>query len=292
MFFFVILAILVFRRRTVLIVRRLQCCCCICTFTSFFVVCGHWVFTACCGLVFSILACCCFLVICIVITSCCRRVFNAFALCGCFTAPLLVARWLLSLGTTACCGFVFTMLACCCFPVLCIVTRVAAVSPSSCLPATAGSVFRMKLTVTLLEPGGLIRFRSFIQLTVASFRHRFRHPTRDVALGVLSSRCWNHELRHDTSVVTSHVYHVVCFRICAASYVSPVHQDVVQLLLNNSGCSVYDLFFGVFLHIVLSATNLCKISHCMIQSLPLFDSFRACCPTLFALFQGLDQARH
>ena len=72
----------------------------------------------------------------------------------------------------------------------------------------------------------------------------------------------------------------ICFCVFAASQVLPVYQDVVQLLLCTSGCPRCNLFPRCFLFIVLSATNMCNISHCFNQTPLLFDSLRVCGRTL------------
>ena len=92
-------------------------------------------------------------------------------------------------------------------------------------------------------------------------------------------RCCNHKLCHNTSVVASHVDHVICFSISAATHVFPVHQYVVQLFLYTFQCPVWSLLFKRFLYIVLSAAQ-CIISHCFIQSPLLFSSLSVCDPTL------------
>ena len=60
---------------------------------------------------------------------------------------------------------------------------------------------------------------------------------------------WNRKSRHDTSVVTSHVYHVMCLYITTPAVVFFVYRDVVQLLLNSLWSSACYLFLsGFFVH--------------------------------------------
>ena len=63
---------------------------------------------------------------------------------------------------------------------------------------------------------------------------------------VILLRCSDHECCHDTSVVTAHVDHVVCFGIFVVFQVSSLDYDVVDLLLISFCGSVDRVFPRIF----------------------------------------------
>ena len=70
---------------------------------------------------------------------------------------------------------------------------------------------------------------------------------RFVATWCLLCFFWDLELRHDTSVITSHVYHVVGLCVFAPAAVFSVGQDVIQLFLYTLRSMISHLFLRYLL---------------------------------------------
>ena len=181
----------------------------------------------------SSLCCCCYCFILPLVFSCgcfitsfsmflgCCFILPSVCGCGCFIVSFCVL--------IGCCGFVFCLLACWC-------CRINFLHD-----------FSFKFTVALFESGVFI--------------FHFSLPFLDLFWESFFFWCWNGELRHNSSMINSHVYHVICFSVFTSCQVLPIHQDVVQLLLCTFRCSVCRPVLMYFMYIVWSASKFCNINY-------------------------------